>query len=402
MNKALHGWRRLTAGVAGALLLATAAGAHAQPDTIRIGVATAGGGDPITWGGSPGSVARVNRWLEEAFAASGVKVEWLFFKGAGPAVNEALSNRQIDFAYQGDLPSVVGRANGLDTRLLLVSGARNNLYVAVPAASPLKSVDDLKGHTVALFRGTNGHLVAINVLAARKLAERDLKIVNLDTGSAQAAIVSNGVEAAFGGIEYFKLRDQGLVKLIYSTQKESPAYTRQAALLVRGAFAQAYPAATQQVVDGFVRAARWASDEANRDALFKLWARSGIPYDSFKAEFQDQALRTRNSPLVDPFIIGRYKAVVADALKQRLIRREVSVDDWFDTRFLEQSLKNQGLTGYWVRYAADGVTPLDKDAAAASTGHGAAAAKRADARAGTAGAATGAAAIAATSGTIRP
>ena len=92
-------------------------------------MATAGGGDPITWGGSPGGVVRVNQWLEQAFAADGVKVEWLFFKGAGPAVNEALSNRQIDFAYQGDLPQVVGRANGLKTKLLLVSGARNNLYL---------------------------------------------------------------------------------------------------------------------------------------------------------------------------------------------------------------------------------------------------------------------------------
>ena len=57
-------------------------------------MATAGGGDPITWGGSPGGVVRANNWLEQAFAADGVKVEWLFFKGAGPAVNEALSNKR--------------------------------------------------------------------------------------------------------------------------------------------------------------------------------------------------------------------------------------------------------------------------------------------------------------------
>ena len=32
--------------------------AHAAPEVVRIGVATAGGGDPVTWGGSPGGVAR--------------------------------------------------------------------------------------------------------------------------------------------------------------------------------------------------------------------------------------------------------------------------------------------------------------------------------------------------------
>ncbi|HSV82712.1 MAG TPA: ABC transporter substrate-binding protein [Ramlibacter sp.] len=336
------------------LALAIAVPAHAAPDVIRIGVATAGGGDPVTWGGSPGSVARVNNWLEEEFKSSGIKVEWLFFKGAGPAVNEALSNRQIDFAYQGDLPSIVGRSNGLKTKLLVVSGARNNLYLVAPPTSNIQSVKDLKGRTVSMFRGTNGHLVAINVLAGHGLAERDIKGVNLDTGSAQAALVSNGVEAAFGGYEWFKVRDQGLAKVVYSTRGQDPALTRQASLLVRGDFEQANPAEVQRVVDVFVRAAHWASEEKNRDALFRLWARSGTPVASWAAEFDQQDLATRNSPLVDDFILARYKAVVADAFKLRLIRREVSVDDWFDTRYLKVALKKQGLENYWTPFDAKG------------------------------------------------
>jgi sulfonate transport system substrate-binding protein len=313
-----------------ALMAVAALPAQAAPDTIRIGVATAGGGDPVTWGGSPGGVARVNNWLEDEFKATGIKVEWLFFKGAGPAVNEALSNKQIDFAYQGDLPSIVGRSNGLKTKLLLASGARNNLYLVAPSKSDIRSIKDLKDRTVSIFRGTNGHLVAINVLAANGLAERDIKGVNLDTGSAQAALVSNGVDAAFGGYEWFKVRDQGLAKVVYSTQGQDPAFTRQASLLVRADFEQANPAEVQRVVDVFVRAASWA------------------------AEFDQQQLAVRNSPLADDFIIGRYKAVVADALKLKLIRREVSVDDWFDTRYLRNALKKQGLENYWTAHDAKG------------------------------------------------
>ncbi len=336
------------------LATALAASAQAAPDTIRIGVATAGGGDPVTWGGSPGGVARANNWLEEEFKASGIKVEWLFFKGAGPAVNEALSNKQIDFAYQGDLPSIVGRSNGLKTKVLLVSGARNNLYLVTPTQSNIQSIKDLKGRTVSIFRGTNGHLVAINVLAAEGLAERDIKGVNLDTGSAQAALVSNGVDAAFGGYEWFKVRDQGLAKVVYSTQGRDPALTRQAALLVRSEFEQANPAEVQRVVDVFVRAAHWSSEEKNRDELFRIWARSGTPVASWTAEFDKQPLAQRNSPLADDFIVARYKAVVGDALKLKLIRREVTVDDWFDTRYLKAALKKHGLEGYWTASDAKG------------------------------------------------
>lgn len=355
--------RRLLAAFAATAAFVLAPTAQAAPDKIRIGVATAGGGDPITWGGSPGSVARLNRWLEEAFEGSGTEVEWFFFKGAGPAVNEALSNRQIDFAYQGDLPSVVGRANGLKTSILLISGARNNLYIVTPPDSPLQSIEDLRDRTVSIFRGTNGHLVAINVLAEHGLTERDIKGVNLDTGSAQAALASKGVDAAFGGQEWFKLRDQGLARILYSTQGQDPRFTRQAHLLARDEFTDANPAETQKVVDVFVRAADWASNEDNRKALFELWARSGVPYASYEAEFENQALATRNSPLVDPFIKARYQAVVDDALALKLIRRTVSVDDWFDTRFLEQALKDQGLEQRWTAFGADG-QPLTPPAVA--------------------------------------
>ncbi|HSW18121.1 MAG TPA: ABC transporter substrate-binding protein [Ramlibacter sp.] len=343
-------------GVALSLGVALAAPAHAAPEVIRIGVATAGGGDPVTWGGSPGGVARVNNWLEDEFKSAGVKVEWLFFKGAGPAVNEALSNKQIDFAYQGDLPSIVGRSNGLKTRILLVSGQRNNLYLVTPAKSDIQSIKDLKGRNVSIFRGTNGHLVAINVLAANGLAERDIKGVNLDMGSAQAALVSNGVDAAFGGYEWFKLRDQGLARIVYSTRGQDPGLTRQASLLVRSEFEQANAAEVQRVVDVFVRAAHWSSDERNRDELFRVWARSGTPFASWSAEFDQQSLASRNSPLIDDFIVTRYKAVVADALKLRLIRREVTVDDWFDTRYLKAALKKQGLENYWAPSDAKGRT----------------------------------------------
>ncbi|AWP94318.1 ABC transporter substrate-binding protein [Bordetella holmesii] len=336
------------------ILLTTTAAAQAA-EVVRIGVATAGGGDPITWGGSPGGVVRATQALEEAFKDDGVKVEWLFFKGAGPAVNEALSNKQIDFAYQGDLPQVVGRANGLKTKLLLVSGVRNNLYVVAPPASTLSRIEDLKDHKVSIFRGTNGHLVAINVLAAHGLAERDIKSVNLDTGSAQAALVSNGVDAAFGGYEWFKVRDKGLAKVIYSTQGQDPAFTRQASLLVREDFERENPAQVQKVVDVFVQAAKWASDEKNRDALFKIWEKSGVPYASWAAEFDKQDLAVRNSPLVDDFIIARYKAVAADALKEKLICRPVAIDGWFDTRYIDQALKTQGLTGHWTPFDASGL-----------------------------------------------
>lgn len=355
MNKAGTRWR---AALTTLLLL----GSSAYADVLRIGVATGGGGDPVTAGGSALGVVRNQQLLEKAFAGSDTEVQWFFFKGAGPAVNEALSNKQIDFAWEGDLPQVVARANGLDTRILAVVGNRGQSYVAVPKGSPIKTLADLKGKKVAIFRGTNGHLVAINILKSQGLTERDLKVINLDTGSTLAALATKGVDAAFGGMELFKLRDQGIVELIYSTRNQDLGLTRQTALLVRTDYATGHPAETQKVVGALVDAAHWASEPENQQALYQEWARSGVPYASWQAEFASQSLQVRNSPLLDDFIRARYQAVADQAKNQRLIRRPVNVTGWFDGSFLNAALKEKGLEHYWTPMGQNGLPETDRPA----------------------------------------
>jgi sulfonate transport system substrate-binding protein len=336
----------------------------AQADVLRIGVASAGGGDPVTFGGSTLGIARNQQLLEKAFAGSGTDVQWFFFKGAGPAVNEALSNQQIDFAYEGDLPQVVARANGLDTHLLAAIGTRSNVYVAVPKGSDIHSLADLKGKKVAIFRGTNGHLVAINVLASQGLTERDLKVINLDTGSAQAALAAKGVDAAFGGYELFNLRDQGLVDILYDNAEQDPRLTRQTALLVRTAYEKDHPAQVQQVVDTLVEAAQWASQPDNQQAVFEEWSKSGAPLASWEADYRGQSLGTRLSPLLDGFVRGRYQAVADQALKEKLIRKPVNVEGWFEPRYLDTALQAKGLNTFWTAYGPDGRQAQANDATA--------------------------------------
>ncbi|WP_250468608.1 ABC transporter substrate-binding protein [Caballeronia sp. GAFFF2] len=341
---------------AGALLCAAFASiSHAAaPETVRIGVAQQGAGDPPTFGGSPAATAQLQHRVEDALQGDHIKVEWIFFKGAGPAVNEALANKQIDFAYQGDLPAVLGPANGLKTHLLLESNVRAGVYVAVPPDSDIKSVKDLKGKRVAIFRGTNLQLVADNVLKENGLTERDLRVINLDTAAAQAALASKGVDAVFLDYSLFKLQRQGLAKIVYASRDGGMQLTRQAHLLVLDDFESAHPDVVQKVVTSVVQAAQWSSDEGNRNALFTLWSKSGVPSESWASEYANQPLKDRNSPLIDPFVQARYQSVADDALRLNLIRQPVSVNGWFEPKYLDQALKSLKLESYWPRFDASG------------------------------------------------
>ncbi|MDJ1657224.1 alkanesulfonate-binding protein, partial [Raoultella sp. Ech2A] len=82
--------RTLVALVAAVGLLAGAQGEELR--TIRIGVPDqSAGSKPFIEG--PVGMAFIRHQLEAVFKPQGVEVQWQFFKGAGPAVNEALANR---------------------------------------------------------------------------------------------------------------------------------------------------------------------------------------------------------------------------------------------------------------------------------------------------------------------
>ncbi len=351
--------KRLAVSGLGAAASASPLGAFgangaAWPEVIRIGVAQPALGTPPTFAGSSLSIAHARGWLEESFKPAGTRIEWFFFKGAGPAVNEALSTRQLDFALQGDLPAIVARAAGLKTRLVLATGIRTNIYIGVPPDSPLKTVADLRGKRVSLFKGTNMHLPALRLLEANGLSEKDLRLLNLDTAGYLAALTTRDIDAAIGAMDILRLRDKGAVRILYSSKNQSPVYTRQSHVLVTDEFAGKYPEATRQFVRTAVQAARWASDEKNREEVLRTWARAGTPYEHWKEDYEGEPLRVRLNPNFDPFLVARYKDATEQAYRLRLSRARFEVDQWIDTSFLKTALNDLGLQSHWPVYQANG------------------------------------------------
>jgi sulfonate transport system substrate-binding protein len=347
-------------------LLLFTLGAQAQapnPPVIRIGVATGGVGTPPRTGSSTNGIVNAQGLLEKEFEKDGIKVEWIFFKGAGPAVNEALVNKQLDLVWQGDLPSVVHRAGGVKTKIILGSGVRNGLYLGVPADSSITKLEDLRGKRVAVFKGTNLHLAALRALAAHGLKESDVKLINLDTAAAQAALTTRDIDAAFSYVNLFALRDKGVVKVVWSAAQDSYRFTRQTVLLVTDEFASKHAPLVQRVVDVSVRTARAYSDESRRAELFAEWGKTEFPAQVWREDFIGQPLRVRLSPLLDPFLVARYKEAADESFKLKLIRNKPEIDSWFDRSYLNAALKAQKLEAYWPEYAADGELLGSKTAA---------------------------------------
>lgn len=317
-----------------------------HPTVVRIAFPSTGVGNRPVVGGDTFSLMDIRAALRNEFKNDGIQVTWTYLPTAGPGVNELYANNLVDFSLLGDLPSIIGHAGGLKTHILAAS-VLNTLYIAVPSDSPVQTIKDLKGKTFAEQKGTCLQLSAARILEANGLQERDLRAVNMDNATMKAALLTKSVDAAIGLSDILALRDQGVVRILYTT-KNDPQFTCNSTILGSDAFIQKYPAITKRIVRAYVQSTKWVGDhEQNRDEVYTLWAKSGTPFSAYKEDWGDTPILYKSSPLIDPYIVARYKQSIEDAKRYGLIRRTFDFDSWVDTSFLSQILQEDHLEAYW-------------------------------------------------------
>ncbi len=230
-----------------------AASAEDAPQVIRFGDVGFGFGTPF--GVDLLAVADAKGFIAEEFKDTGTKLEWTYFTGTGPAINEAFANKQVDFAAYGAVPNIVGKAGGLDTVILASTQGTNIFAVARPGAG-IEKLSDLKGKKVALQKATIIHWAALEALKHAGVTPEDFTLVDLKNADQLAAITAGSVDAVFGADFLLPLEDKGVAKVIFSSARDDAGASGFGGFLVSREFRDAYPEATQKVVDGYVRAAQ--------------------------------------------------------------------------------------------------------------------------------------------------
>ncbi|WP_437881440.1 ABC transporter substrate-binding protein [Pseudomonas sp. LRF_L74] len=335
------GLRSLAVSALAGLLVLASATAQAQEPLKEIRIAVPDLSATTTHsGGGVVDVLRDQQILEKAFAADGIKVEWVFFKGAGPAVNEALANGQVDLAYLGDLAAIIGKANGLDTRLLSATIRDIRLYLGVTPGTQVKTLADLKGKKVAIFRGTAYQLSFAAALASQGLKERDLQVINLDFSAATAALAAKQIDATWAGSNLISLQQRGLAELPLNTDDLGGVGSVQAMLVGAGAFVDEHPQVVARLLKAQQQAVSWLRDEANKEAYVSLVAGlSGYPRRQLQSDLENTRVERMFDPHLDADYLARLQAGVDLASEQRLIRKGFKVADWVEPRFLDEALR---------------------------------------------------------------
>ncbi|KAA0970884.1 sulfate ester transporter substrate-binding protein [Aureimonas fodinaquatilis] len=328
-----------------------AANAQEWPEVIRIGAVPSASGKAFATGLT--GVAHVKEFVEAEFKDTPVKVEWVYLTGAGPAINEAFANKQVEFGQYGILPSLLGHSRGLPTKAVLAYGGVST-FAVVPKDSPVQSLKDLKGKRIGTMLTTMMHWALLEALAQEGIAPDEVTIVGLQGLDLLPAVTSGQVDAVFSASELLTLEEQGLAKVVFSSRNGNPLTAGQGNYVADKDFIEQYPEATQRVVNGLLKAGYWLAQPENREENFEIWAKSGVSPSILAAELDGVDLKSLINPRLDEFYRGRVAAAVDFAQQEKLLRGDVNPEDFYDDRFYQKAIVELGYENFWPDRTADG------------------------------------------------
>jgi sulfonate transport system substrate-binding protein len=205
------------------------------------------------------SVLVLLKWkgtLDTSLGKHGVRVEWAEFP-TGPALLEALNAGQLDLGYVGEAPPIFGQAASPEMVYVAVDQpSPKSEAILVPRASPIATIADLKGKSVALNKGSNVHYFLVRALAGGGLTYRDVNIVYLPPADARAAFENGTIDAWAIWDPYLAAAEVTLTPRVLTTAEGLA--DNNAFYVARRAFADEHPELLANVLQHVRETDEWA------------------------------------------------------------------------------------------------------------------------------------------------
>ncbi|MCK0196947.1 aliphatic sulfonate ABC transporter substrate-binding protein [Ancylobacter sp. 6x-1] len=228
-----------------AALLVPAAVRAASPEEVRLDWATY---NPVS------IVLKDRSFLEDDLAKDGIGVRWVQSAGSNKAL-EFLNAGSLDIGSTAGAAALVGRINGNPVKAVYVYSQPEWTALVTGKNSPIASVADLKGKSIAVTRGTDPHIFLIRALAEKGLTEKDVRLVLLQHADGRLALARGDVDA-WAGLDPImaSAEIEDGARLFY----RNPAANSWGVLDVREAFAQEHPDLVRRVIAAYEKARQWS------------------------------------------------------------------------------------------------------------------------------------------------
>lgn len=227
--------------------------------------------------------------IEEAFAEDDIEVRWVQSHGSNKAL-EFLSADAIHFGSTAGAAALIGRINGNPIKSIYTYSKPEWTALVTATDSPIQSVADLEGKSVAVTRGTDPHIFLMRALADAGLSDSDVRFVLLQHADGGAALARGDVDA-WAGLDPMMASAElaGEARLFYRNADANSW----GILNVREEFAAEHPEIIERVLVSYEEARQWALDHP--DELAQLLAdEAGIPVEVAQKQLSERTELTHN------------------------------------------------------------------------------------------------------------
>jgi sulfonate transport system substrate-binding protein len=201
-------------------------------------------------------VLRDQGWLEEELGEQGVAVEWILSAGSSKAL-ENLNANAIDIGSSAGSAVFAARANGAPLKTVGVFSQPYWASLVVANDSPITSLEDLAGTTIAAASGTDPYFFLLQALAEVGLSSADVEVVNLIHGDGQKALESGDVDV-WAGLDPLTATSERTAgtRILYA----NPDYNTWGVLSTTESFLAEHPDTVAVVLAAYERARQWVAD----------------------------------------------------------------------------------------------------------------------------------------------
>ena len=256
-------------------------------------------------------------WLEEAFKDVGTKISWVQSRGSNNSL-EFLKVGSTDFAGSAALSAFLSRANGVPLKVIYVASWGGSSIIQVKSDSPLQSVADLKGKTIAVTKGTAPYFTLVRALAQSNLTINDLKVVNLQHPEGFAALIQGQVDAWVGIDPQTAQAEIAGDRAIFNDR----SWREGSVFSVSEEFLGKHPKAVERVLGVWVQTQKWIRENNDEFVAFVTEQAGGDP----EVTRRTIARRDWTDPVPGEELLASIKTATP-LLGPEVLRPGVNVDD---------------------------------------------------------------------------
>jgi len=275
----------------------------------------------------PVKVAEKKGFFEEEFGKD-FKIEVSNFSN-GPAVMEAFTAGEIDFASLGDMPTVQAKANNDKVKVISLLWNSPKGYTLVAGNnSGITKLEDIKGKRIAITVGTNPHKLYLKYLKKLGYTQDQVELVNLQSKDALSALVSGHVDATI-------LTEPTATEVINNGEAKaivtSEGYDKVLTVIVGNSdYLKANPDITKRFLKVIDKANKWA--EANPEEAIALVSEyTNVPKESIEVYYNTRKFEVSlNQELRDALA-----DTIEFTLEQGTITEKIDVNDLIDDSFVK-------------------------------------------------------------------